>query len=203
MYPLTSRTSQRQPPSEERTKSEAGVRRQWYACYTRARHEKRVAVALARRGIEAYLPLVARQSQWHDRLKTIQWPLYPGYVFARLNEFEFQKVADIPGVAALVGNEGRPSPIDPVDLDNVRRIEALLAETGEVPVSEPLVKEGEGVLIESGQLAGMRGIVLQRRGSGRVLIQVGLKTIGQGVKLEVDARQLRSLGDAWRTDSTG
>jgi transcription antitermination factor NusG len=162
-----------------------------------------VAVHLARRGVETYLPVIPRRSQWHDRQKTILWPLYPGYVFVRLSDREFSQVTDLPGVASLVGNEGKPSPIDPVDLDNVRRIEALLEESGEIPVSEPLVEEGERVFVESGQLSGMRGVVLQRRGSGRVLIQVGLKTIGQGVKLEVDARQLRSLGDSPGTESPG
>lgn len=167
--------------------------RLWYACYTRSRHEKRVAETLKARGFETYLPLVSRTSHWHDRDKTILWPLYPGYVFALLHESDFSAVMDIAGVAALVGSRGRPLPLDDGDIETVRRVESLIAQTGQVPAAEPLVDEGEEVRIVSGPLAGSAGTVLQVRGRGRVLIQVGLTAIGQGVKLELDAHDLHSV----------
>ena len=167
--------------------------RLWYACYTRSRHEKRVAETLKVRGFEAYLPLVSRTSHWHDRDKTILWPLYPGYVFAQLHESDFSAVMDIAGVASLVGSRGRPLPIEDGDIDTVRRVESLIAQTGQMPAAEPLVDEGQEVRIVSGPLAGSVGTVLQVRGGKRVLIQVGLPAIGQGVKLELDAHDLHSV----------
>ena len=53
----------------------------WYACYTRSRHEKRVAERLRQRGHTVFLPLVERVRQWHDRKKRVPWPLFPSYVF--------------------------------------------------------------------------------------------------------------------------
>jgi transcription antitermination factor NusG len=174
--------------------SEVYQTRRWYACHTRSRHEKRVVVHLGTRGLKAYLPLVARTSRWHDRDKTILWPLYPGYVFACLNASEISTVVDLPGVVALVSSGGRPLPIDDADLDNVRRVESMIAETGKLPVVEPLVEEGEHVRITSGPLDGMVGVVLERRGPKRILLHIGLRAIGQGVKLELDASYLSTLG---------
>ena len=55
----------------------------WYACRTKARAEKKVAEVLERHSVECYLPLVERERQWADRTKRVQFPMFPGYVFAR------------------------------------------------------------------------------------------------------------------------
>ena len=39
------------------------VQPRWFACYTRARHEKRVATTLDQQGMESFLPLVLRDSE--------------------------------------------------------------------------------------------------------------------------------------------
>ncbi len=56
----------------------------WYAAYTCANHEKRVAEQLGQRSIEHFLPLYERVRRWKDRRVRLQWPLFPGYVFVRL-----------------------------------------------------------------------------------------------------------------------
>ena len=57
----------------------------WYALWTRSRHEQVVREQLEQKHIEAFLPTVARWSRWKDRKKKIDWPLFPGYCFARFN----------------------------------------------------------------------------------------------------------------------
>ena len=49
------------------------------------RAEKMVYDQLVRREIEAFLPTVQRWSRWKDRKKKIDWPLFPGYCFARFD----------------------------------------------------------------------------------------------------------------------
>ena len=53
--------------------------------WTRSRHERAVFEQLAERGIEAFLPTTPRWSRWKDRKKKIDWPLFPGYCFARFD----------------------------------------------------------------------------------------------------------------------
>lgn len=52
----------------------------WYALRTRSRHEKIVRDQLASQGIEPLLPTVKRLSQWKDRKKEIEVPLFWGIV---------------------------------------------------------------------------------------------------------------------------
>jgi transcriptional antiterminator NusG len=57
----------------------------WYAVWTRSRAEKAVHDQLAAKGVEAFLPTVPRWSRWKDRRKKVDWPLFPGYCFARFD----------------------------------------------------------------------------------------------------------------------
>ena len=167
----------------------------WFAFHTRARHEKRVTERLKARGFEAYLPLVPRTRQWHDRKKVIDWPLFPSYVFARSSIETLVRVLGTPGVAGVVRMAGAPSAIPDEDIENVRRFAAAIVATGEAPEPEPLVEEGQLVRVISGPLDGVEGLVVERRGGSRALVQVGLKAIGQGLKVEVINTALRVLSD--------
>ena len=111
----------------------------WRAAYTRARHEKKVAAALDDRGFEAYLPLVARESQWHDRRKLVEWPMFGGYVFVRLDVSDSASVLAVHGVVSLVGVRGSVAEIPDSDIDNVRTLEAAISTTGVMPEPEALL----------------------------------------------------------------
>ena len=60
-------------------------RHRWYAAYTCARHEKRVAQQLEVRQVENFLPLYRSVRRWKDRRKELQLALFPGYVFVRMD----------------------------------------------------------------------------------------------------------------------
>ncbi len=168
------------------------VRPEWHAVYTRSRHEKKVAAGLEDRGFGVYLPLVPRESQWHDRKKLVYWPLFPGYVFVRFAGADVAAVLGMPGVASVVSVNSRPAPIPEADIENVRALAAAIAETGSVPVPETLVARGQAVRVHDGPFAGVRGLVLEQRGD-RAILQVGLEAIRQAVRLEVEAARLRPL----------
>lgn len=163
----------------------------WYACYTRARHEKRVGAMMRDRGVETFLPLITRESQWKDRKKLVEWPLFPSYVFGRFPVTEAYRILTIPGVSTLVKAAGRPAPIEDGELENVRRFADALRQ-GDVEVEpRPFLAKGEWVEITSGPFCGVRGVVVQRRGRRRVLI--GLKAIGQGMEVDVETSVLRPI----------
>lgn len=156
---------------------------QWYACYTRARHEKAVERHLAGRGYETYLPLVERERQWKDRKKLVEFPLFPSYVFVRFPLGDVHEILTAPGVATIVRVEGRPLPIADEELENVRRFVAALAATGAEPELRPMVEEGQRVRVTDGPFRGVEGVVVERRGRRRVL--VGLTAIRQGMEVDV------------------
>ena len=58
----------------------------WFAVYTTARHEKRVAQHFQQRGIEYFLPLYQVPRKWRNGLRvTIELPLFPNYLFVRVD----------------------------------------------------------------------------------------------------------------------
>lgn len=157
---------------------------QWYACHTRARHEKQVETALRQRGLESYLPTFARLRQWKDRRKLIAWPLFPGYVFVACDRAGLSRVLSTPGVAAIVRTNGRPVPIRTEELDNVRRFAAALERAPAEPELRPFVPVGALVCVRTGAFAGVRGVVLERKNRRRVL--VGVEAIGRGLEIDIE-----------------
>ena len=166
----------------------------WYACYTRGRHEKRVATLLAQRGFEHFLPLHARTAQWNDRKKRVLWPLFPSYVFVRFHLRDLSAVLGVYGMVTVVRVASVPVPVRDEELENVRRFVAALEAHNLEPEPEPYLAVGERVRIGAGPLCGVEGIVVQRRGRTRVL--VGMKAVGQGMSVEVDVASLESLHTA-------
>ncbi len=163
----------------------------WYACYTRARHEKRVAASFVEHGMESFLPLVQRESQWKDRKKVVDFPLFPSYVFGRFSLMDVHRVLSIPGVSTIVRMQGQPVPIRDEDIENVRRFARGLVGSTDVVDTVPFIAEGERVEVVEGPLAGVQGYVVERRTRRRVL--VGIEAIGQGLEIDIDIHLLRVI----------
>ena len=157
----------------------------WYAVWTRSRHEAAVREQLANKGIEAFLPTVTRWSRWKDRKKRIDWPLFPGYCFARIGATETLPVLSCAGVVAFVSFEGRPATIPEREIESVRTL--VESELRFDPC--PLVREGDLVEVVRGPLRGVVGRLIRKGSHARLVLSVGL--IGQGVTVEVDAADVR------------
>lgn len=164
------------------------VEPRWYACYTRARSEKQVARLLSERRIESYLPLLPRLSQWTDRRKLVEFPMFPNYVFVRFTLRDMHAVLMTPGVSTIVRVNGYPAPVPDEELASVRRVVEQLACTGGVAEVRPFFAEGERVRVREGPFEGAEGYVIEVRGRKRLL--VGITTIGQGLEIDIDTRLL-------------
>src|SRR5437773_9225525 len=92
----------------------------WYAAYTCAQHEKRVAAELGMREVEHFLPLYSSVRRWKDRRVTLDLPLFPGYVFVRLALRERMHVLQIPSVVRLLGFGGLPTALQDTEMETMR-----------------------------------------------------------------------------------
>jgi len=158
----------------------------WFAVWTRSRHELAVARQLVGKGIETFLPTLPRWSRWKDRRKRIEWPLFPGYCFARIGLQESMAVRTCSGVVSLVSTDGRPAPIPDDEIDGIRRL--VTSDLQYDPC--PLIHEGDVVEVVSGPLRGVVGRLVRKGTHARLLLAVDL--IGQGVSVEVDAADVRA-----------
>src|SRR5215470_9585975 len=95
---------------------------QWYAVYTNANHEKRVAEQFANRCIDHFLPQYEKVSRWKDRRVLLQRPLFPGYLFVHLALHNRLRVQQVPGVVGLVGFSGVPTAVPEEEVRRVREL---------------------------------------------------------------------------------
>jgi transcription termination/antitermination protein NusG len=165
---------------------EKGEALRWYALWTRSRHEQVVREQLEQKQIESFLPTVAKWSRWKDRKKKIDWPLFPGYCFARFNALERLPILKCTGVVSIVGFEGgEPAPIPEHEIHGIR----LLVGSNLVYDPCPLIREGMLVEVVHGPLKGVSGRLVRKNEKARLVLSVDL--IGQAVSVEVDAADVR------------
>jgi transcription antitermination factor NusG len=164
---------------------------QWHACTTRARHEKKVDALLTRNGIESYLPLVERESQWKDRRKLVAFAMFPGYVFARFALEGMLRVVSTHGVAGVVSVRGKPAPIGGDEIQNIRRLSEGLARSGAAADDAEELTTGIWVRVTSGPFEGLEGIVTGTRSQRRV--RVGLQLIGRFMQVDVGMAHVKPI----------
>lgn len=160
----------------------------WYAFTTQPRHEKRVAEQLQSRSIEAFLPLIAAPSRWKDRQVVLERPVFPGYVFARIDLHQRRQVFCLPGIVRMLSFNGQPARIDDAEIEAVRTCLA----GGNNPKPHPFLDIGERVRVKSGSLIGLEGIVLRHKNHCRIVFSITL--IHQAVAVETDAILLEPIG---------
>ena len=158
----------------------------WYAVWTRSRHEQVVREQLEQKGLEAFLPTIKRWSRWKDRKKQVDWPLFPGYCFARFNGQERLPVLKCAGVVNIVSFDGDIAPIPEQEIDSIRR----LVESDLQFDPCPLIREGMMVEVTHGPLKGVFGRLIRKGTHARLILSVDL--IGQAVSVEVDASDVKA-----------
>ena len=159
---------------------------QWFALWTRSRHEQVVREQLQQKHIEVVLPTVTKWSRWKDRKKKIDWPLFPGYCFARFDARHRLPVLKCAGVVNIVSFEGEPAAIPEYEIDGIRQ----LVESDLAYDPCPLIHEGEMVEVVHGPLKGVIGRLIRKGAHARLVLSVDL--IGQAVSVEVDAADVRA-----------
>jgi len=159
----------------------------WYAAYTCAQHEKRVAEQFTQRALENFLPRYASVRRWKDRRVRLELPLFPGYVFVRLALRERLRVLETPSVVRLVGFNGRPAALPD------KEIEALRACAAAQINAEPhaYLTAGRRVRIKRGPLAELEGVLMRRKNGLRVVVSLDL--IARSAAVEVDAADIERI----------
>lgn len=159
----------------------------WYAVWTRSRHEQVVLQQLVEKRVEAFLPTVTRWSRWKDRRKQIEFPLFPGYVFARFDPAGRLAILKCSGVVSIVSFNNEPAPVPDQEIAN---IQTLVAST--LPYDPcPMIKTGTMVEVIHGPLKGVVGRLKRKGAHARLVLSVEL--IGQAVSVQVDAADIRPL----------
>src|ERR1700732_1800430 len=139
-----------QAPGDDDRLSDSG---QWFAVWTRSRHEQVVREQLEKKKITAFLPTIPRWSRWKDRKKKIDFPLFPGYCFAQFDPAHALPILKCTGVVYIVSFDGKPAAIPASEVDSIRLL--VGSEMQFDPC--PLIREGTMVEVLHGPLGGVVG----------------------------------------------
>lgn len=146
------------------------VVQRWYAAYTSANHEKRVAEQLSQRFVDQFLPTYTSLRRWKDRRVNLELPLFPGYVFVRIALRDRFRVLQVPGVAKLVGFGGLPTALPEWEIEGLRTSLAL----GIHVKPHSFLTIGRRVRVKNGPLAGLQGILKKRKNRTRLVVSIEL-----------------------------
>ena len=157
----------------------------WFVAHTRPRCEKKLAEYCGKEGLSATLPCFNAAHKYRGKTVVFRKPLFPGYVFLRINNGDRQKVRQSDYVANLL------EVFDQATL--ARQLEDILLalETNLEIRLAPTIGEGTRVKILRGPLRGIEGWVEARRGMSVVLLR--LDFIGQAAAVKMVATDLEPV----------
>ena len=144
----------------------------WYVVYTKPRWEKKVALLLTKKGIENYCPINKVLRQWSDRVKTIEQPLFSGYVFLKTTAADKWRIKEVDGILNYVHWLGKPAIIPNHEIEIIKR---FLNEHQSVQLNSLNLKTNDRVKILSGVFMDKQATVLQTRGKQ---VQVEIPSFG-------------------------
>src|SRR5579862_5998984 len=129
----------------------------WYVLTARHQHERQIQQTLSSRGWETLMPTYRSRSQWSDRVREIERPLFAGYVFCRFNAEKKNEIRDLPGVTGMVGFGGK---LAAIENETIAELRALML-SGQPLCPWVYLKAGDRVRIERGPLRGLSGTLLR------------------------------------------
>jgi transcription antitermination factor NusG len=167
----------------------------WYALSVRSHAEQLVGKALTLKGVECFLPSTRSLRRWSDRVKEIQTPLFPGYVFAQFDCRNRLPILTTPAVIDIIGFGQRYVPVSEVELETIRRV--LESKAKYEPA--PFLQIGQRVVVESGPLAGIDGLLIEIKQTRRLVVSVLL--LQRSVNVELNSEWVISAPPVWQSVS--
>lgn len=156
--------------------------RQWFALRVKSNCEKIVANGVRQKGIEEFLPLYKLRQRWSDRSKWVELPLFPGYVFCRIDPRFRLPVLTIPGALQFIGIGKVPVAVEDSEIAAIQK--AVGAGLPTAPSA--YLNAGQLVRFDDGPLAGLEGILIESRKQCRVVVSVTLLKRSVAVEIERD-----------------
>jgi transcription antitermination factor NusG len=169
----------------------------WFAVRVKSRCEKTVVAMAEAREIETFLPLYQARQSWSDREKLVDFPLFAGYVFCRLNPAHRLPMLTIPGVVHFVGIGKMPIPIDESEIAALE----TAVRSGLAVEPCPYLEIGQRVRIADGPLSGVEGIYLGDSKNERMVVSITL--LKRSVAIAIERHWARPAEDAGRQPQRG
>ncbi len=156
----------------------------WYALYTRSRHEKFINSQLTKRNIESFLPTRSIKRRWSDRTMTIEEPLFKSYIFVRTDNFYKHKkdILRTKGAVKFVSAGTEPVSIDEATILSLKNI--IRDDIAIDPF--PYLAQGDRVSIKSGPFKGTEGYIV-RKDNKKCSLVISIDAIKSSISIKIDS----------------
>jgi transcription antitermination factor NusG len=170
----------------------------WYALQVKPRTELSVARQLQGKGYEPFVPLYRSRRRWADRVKEVEAPLFPHYVFCRTTMNSVGRIVTTVGVIRIVGAGNVPIPIDNVEIEALQRV--VMAQFRAEP--SPYLQVGRRVELGVGPLQGIQGVLASFANGDRLIVSISL--LQRSVSVEISGSEVLPLDlNLWPEPSIG
>ena len=160
----------------------------WFALKVRPRFERCVVEHLRYGGYDPFLPTYVVKSQWADRrVKLVEWPLFPGYLFCQFDPKSRLPILSVPGVNYIVGIGKAPEPIAEQEIGSLRKVVG----SGLYYDRHPYLVTGQLVRVEQGSLAGAVGRVILQKNAARLIVSIDI--LMRSVSTEIDRSWVKPI----------
>lgn len=158
----------------------------WYILLTNIKCEQRAKSDLEASDINVYLPMARKEFKHHRNKKWItrEFPVFNRYMFIELDKTypRWFDVRRANGVESVLGVDGRPMPVDPSSVQEIKDKQAVGA-FDIMRKTKSRLKPGERVKIESGPLTGIYGEVSKE--SGRKTVHIMAEMLQNRIPVEI------------------
>jgi transcription antitermination factor NusG len=159
----------------------------WHVAYTMPRSEQKIYDFLRRTGVTSFFPVQSVLRKWSDRIKRIELPLFPNYIFVRVSPQRRFEVTNVEGVVRYVSFAGRPAVVPDSVIESLQKLSGNEMEVDQ----DPFYHMGMPVMICEGPFAGVKGYLVKRNGKER--LQVRVETLKSTVSIEISTSAVVAL----------
>jgi transcriptional antiterminator RfaH len=160
---------------------EQGLR--WYTLQAKPKREEQVEKKLRDLNLEVFLPWIRMRRRIGTRYRWVLEPLFPGYLFSRLDLVLVGKAARYcPGVKDFVRFGSQIPEIAESVVDELME----RCPEGVAQIGPPPLQKGQSVVIREGPLSGLEAVFDHQLG-GKERISVLLEFLGRQTRLIVPA----------------
>ena len=161
----------------------------WYAVSTKPHQERQAESNLQRLGVETFCPQLKQRKMIRRVPQTVIRPLFPGYLFARLNiEEQYRTVTFARGVRRIVTFGSTPARVEE---ELIQGIKTRLC-NGYVSPIPRLLAPGQVVKIQDGPLSGMEA-VFERETPDHQRVVLLLRALAYQARVVVPFGQVANL----------
>lgn len=160
---------------------------EWFVYYTYPKAERAIKRELERGDYEVFLPLQKINKQWSDRIKQLEVPLFPNYIFIRSKKSEIYSIIKHPKIVKYISFEGRPGILKDEEVLIIKKL-ANCSSKIEIDTS---ITTGDKVRIKSGPLEGLYGTLIEKKNGMRFGIK--LNELNHTISVEIELKNVERI----------